>query len=342
MKEELQNLKNSALAQIMDVGSAEELENLRIQYLGRQGKISHLIKDLKNLPEGERKAFGILINETKNTLLSEINKRKNSLKESAHVWFDPTIPGIKPAIGHTHLISQAIEEISDLFKRIGFVRVRYPEVDWDWYAFEALNFAPNHPARDSVETFWIKAKDHPKMGPMVLTPHTSNGQVREMERVKSTPPIRMLNISKCYRRQSDISHTPMFHQFEGLVIDTDINIRHLKGTLEYFAKSYFGKSRTIRLRPHDFAFTEPSFEIDISCDICGGAGCRLCKQGWLELAGAGMVHPNVLKAGGIDPKKFRGFAFGVGVERVLMMKPGLRIPDLRAIYSTDLRYLTQF
>jgi phenylalanyl-tRNA synthetase alpha chain len=176
---------------------------------------------------------------------------------------------------------------------------------------------------------------------MVLTPHTSSGQVREMLRVK-TPPIRMINIAKCYRRQSDISHTPMFHQFEGLVIDKGISIVNLKGTLDYFATSFFGKDRKTRLRPYHFQFTEPSFEIDISCGVCNGRGCKVCKAGWLELGGAGMVHPNVLKAGKIDPKKYSGFAFGWGVERVLMMKDGINIPDLRTIYSTDLRYLTQF
>ena len=152
----------------------------------------------------------------------------------------------------------------------------------------------------------------------------------------------MINIAKCYRRQSDISHTPMFHQFEGLVVDKDINITHLKGVLDYFAKAYFGKGRVTRLRPHNFPFTEPSFEVDITCDICAGRGCRLCKEGWLELAGAGMVHPNVLKNGGIDPKKYTGFAFGTGVERVLIMKSGLKIPDLRLLYSSDLHFLSQF
>jgi len=177
---------------------------------------------------------------------------------------------------------------------------------------------------------------------MLLTPHTSNGQVREMERVGSKPPIRMLNISRTYRRESDASHVPTFHQFEGLVIDEGINITHLKGTLDYFVKQFYGPKIKTRLRPNNFKFTEPSIEIDITCNICGGKGCKVCTEGWLEQAGAGLVHPNVLKAGGIDPKKYTGFAFGWGVERALMMKPGLKIPDMRVLYSTNLKYLRQY
>lgn len=325
----------------MDADTIKELEDLRINYLGRKGKITLLIKKIKKLPEGERKTTGALINETKNTLLEAISARKNDLKEAARDWFDATIPGTKPKIGHTHLVTKAIEEISSVFSKIGFVRVRYPEVEWDWFAFESLNMPKNHPARDEWETFFMDTKPHPKYGEMVLTPHTSSGQVREMERVKK-PPIRMVNIAKCYRRQSDVSHTPMFHQFEGLVVDENISIVHLKGTLDYFAKTYFGQDRKTRLRPYHFQFTEPSFEVDITCGVCKGEGCKLCKEGWLELGGAGMVHPLVLKNGGIDPKEYSGFAFGWGVERALMMKAGLNIPDLRLLYSSDLKFLKQF
>ena len=176
---------------------------------------------------------------------------------------------------------------------------------------------------------------------MVLTPHTSSGQVREMERL-SKPPIRMINIAKCYRRQSDVSHTPMFHQFEGLVVDHNIAITHLKGTIDHFVKNFFGPKRQFRIRPYHFQFTEPSFEIDITCDICHGRGCRLCKEGWLELGGAGMVHPEVLKSGGLDPKAYSGFAFGWGVERTYMMKSGLKIDDIRLLYGNDIRFLSQF
>ena len=339
MHDEIRNIRNEFVALVSDVESPEELEELRVSYLGRSGKLTSLIKKIKDAPAHERASLGQLINETKQSIEAQIIEAAAKLSDEK-VGFDPTIPGVKPPMGHTHLVSQAIAEISEIFSRIGFVRVRYPEVDWDWYAFEALNFEPDHPARDNWETFWVDAKAHPKYGPMVLTPHTSSGQVREMTRTK--PPIRMVNIAKCYRRQSDVSHTPMFHQFEGLVIDKNISITHLKGTLDYFAKTYFGKDRVTRLRPYNFPFTEPSFEVDISCDICGGTGCKLCKGGWLEIGGAGMVHPNVLKNGGISPEEYTGFAFGWGVERVLMMKSGLKIDDLRTLYSTDLRFLYQF
>lgn len=335
------NIKNQALAQIMAAGDATELEQIRIDYLGRNGKLTDLIKKIKDAPEEERKQIGLTINEVKKSVEDLIANQKNNFRESVRVWFDPTIPGIKPKIGHIHLITKTIEEISQIFGRIGFERERYPEVEWDWFAFTSLNMPEGHPARDEWETFFIDAPESPKYGKILLTPQTSSGQVREMLRVK-VPPIRMINIAKCYRRQSDISHTPMFHQFEGLVIDKGISIVNLKGTLDYFAKSFFGVERKTRLRPYHFQFTEPSFEVDITCGVCGGKGCKVCKAGWLELGGAGMVHPNVLKAGKIDPKKYSGFAFGWGVERVLMMKNGINIPDLRMIYSTDLRYLSQF
>ena len=246
---------------------------------------------------------------------------------------DITQPGVKQNIGHLHIITQAIWEIEEIFNSLGFYRVGYPEVETDWYAFKSLNMPQNHPARDEWETFFITPN-------IVLTPHTSSGQVREMEKGKL--PIKMINISKCYRRQIDISHIPMFHQFEGLYVDKNVSISQLKGVLDYFVKKFFGPDRKIRLRPFNFRFTEPSFEVDISCSICNGKGCRLCKAGWVELGGAGMVHPQVLKNGGINPDKYTGLAFGWGVERVYMMKSGLKIPDIRLIYQNDLRFLNQF
>lgn len=341
MREEIINTKNEALAQIIDTSSFDELEAIRITFLGRNGKIANLFKKLKNLEEKEKKEAGLLLNETKNTIEETISSKKNSLQSTIRTWFDPTVPGIKPNIGHLHLVTQAIREISSIFERLGFVRVRYPEVEWDWYAFGSLNMPEGHPARDEWETFFVDSKKHPKLGQVVLTPHTSSGQVREMERVK-TPPVRMINIAKCYRRQSDVSHFPMFHQFEGLLIDRGVTISNLKGTLDYFAKSFFGPERKTRLRPYHFQFTEPSFEVDVTCGICGGKGCKLCKGGWLELGGAGMVHPVVLKNGGIDPTKYSGFAFGWGVERTFMMKSGLKMDDIRNLYSYDLGVLNQF
>jgi phenylalanyl-tRNA synthetase alpha chain len=339
--EEIINVKNEAIAQILKTDSQEGLEEIRIAYLGRNGKLTGLIKELKTFSPDKRRQAGILINEAKNTLTRLLASQKNKLFYRVKTWFDPTIPGIKPKLGHLHLITRAIEEISRTFEQIGFIRVRYPEVEWDWYAFTGLNMPEDHPARDEWETFFVDSPAHLKYGQVVLTPHTSSGQIREMQRV-GKPPVRMINIAKCYRRQIDPSHVPMFHQFEGLAIDKGISIAHLKGTLDYFARNFFGKNRKTRLRPFHFQFTEPSFEVDINCGICQGKGCKLCKSGWLELGGAGMVHPAVLKNGGIDPAKYSGFAFGWGVERTHMMKAGLSIPDIRLLYSPDLRFLSQF
>lgn len=341
MLEEIQNLKSEAIAQIVEADTSMTLETIKTNYLGRNGKLNKLTKRIKKLNPDERREAGILINDVKNTILETLARQGRDFETSRDEWFDATIPAVRPKVGTLHLVTQAVEEITQVFRQIGFTRVRYPEVEWDWFAFTALNFPEIHPARDDMETFFVDAPVHPKFGAMLLTPHTSSGQVREMKRV-GKPPIRMINIAKCYRRESDASHFPMFHQFEGLVVDKGIAITHLKGTIDYFAKNYFGPDRKTRLRPHHFQFTEPSFEVDITCDICLGKGCKVCKEGWLELGGAGMVHPNVLKAGNIDPEKYTGFAFGVGVERVLMMKSGLKIPDIRMLYSSDLRFLTQF
>lgn len=344
MEEELIGIKNTALSFILEAKDLESLEETKLQFLGRSGKLTLTIKDIKKIPQEKRPAFGVLANEVKNTIEEAIKEQEEVLKKKKKTVLlekiDVTNPGIKPQLGHLHLVTQAIEEISTIFERIGYARVRYPEIDWDYYAFTALNFPENHPARDDWETFFINGDPDSKMGKRVLSPHTSTGQVREMQKGKM--PIRMLNIAKCYRRQSDISHTPMFHQFEGLVIDKDISITHLKGTLEYFVKSFFGEERKSRIRPYHFQFTEPSFEVDVTCGVCLGKGCKLCKGGWLELGGAGMVHPNVLKMGGIDTKKYTGFAFGWGIERVLMMKQGLEIDDLRLLYSNRLEFLEQF
>ncbi|TSC87483.1 MAG: phenylalanyl-tRNA synthetase alpha chain [Microgenomates group bacterium Gr01-1014_16] len=340
MREKLLNLKNEALAQIISATDPEELEHLRAHYLGKSGVLNQFAKELPLLPNDLKSETGQLFNEIKSAIADALaSNSQASIPKSQN--FDSSLPGIRPPLGHLHPVTRAIDEISSIFEKIGFIRVRYPEVDWDWYAFESLNMPKSHPARDDWETFFVDAPEHPKLGKIVLTPHTSNGQVREMERL-GQPPIRMINIAKCYRRQSDVSHTPMFHQFEGLVVDEGINITHLKGTINYFVTHFFGLERKSRLRPNHFQFTEPSFEVDVTCDICLGKGCKLCKEGWLELGGAGMVHPNVLRSGKIDPKRYTGFAFGWGVERTYMMKSGLKIPDLRLLYSNDIRFLNQF
>lgn len=307
-------------------------------------ELSNAISSIKNFPPENRSEAGKKFNELKNLCNDLIEKQKTNLTAKNNKKIDFTIPSVIPTTGSLHLITQAIDEITEIFERLGFTRVRYPEVETDWYAFEALNMNADHPARDEWETFFINNPENNKLKKpqtIVLTPHTSNGQVREMQRVKN-PPIRMLNIAKCYRRQSDVSHNPFFYQFEGLLVGKDISISHLKGTLDYFVKNFFGAERQTRLRPYHFQFTEPSFEIDITCGVCNGRGCKVCKEGWLELGGAGMVHPNVLKAGNIDHKKYSGFAFGWGVERTMMMKDNLNIDDVRKLYEPDLRFLRQF
>jgi phenylalanyl-tRNA synthetase alpha chain len=343
MIENLLHIKNTALSLIIDAKSMEEIEELRVQFLGRTGSLAQAMKEMKKLPPEKRPEAGRVVNEVKGIIEDTIKNKQKDLKHikvQNRPTLDVTEPGLRPETGHLHLVTQAIREITEIFKRIGYTRVRHPEIEWDWYAFTSLNFPDNHPARDDWETFFIKQKPDPKKGAIILTPHTSSGQVREIEKEKL--PIRMLNIAKCYRRQSDVSHTQMFHQFEGLVVAENVSISDLKGTLDFFVKSYFGENRKARIRPYHFQFTEPSFEVDISCGVCLGKGCRLCKAGWLELGGAGMVHPNVLKFGGLDPKKYTGFAFGWGVERVLMMKDGLELDDLRTLYANDLDFLQQF
>lgn len=358
--EELQHQIQSVKDQLAtDLRSATS--DTASKYLGKKGVFNNLAKEIKNVDADQRKAAGQLLNELK-TFLEE--SLAESSQNSRIAQIDLTLPGTEPKVGHMHPVSQAIEEVTRIFEKIGFTRVRYQEVDWDWYVFESLNMPPDHPARDEWETFFLDTPDttqeveydpnqprlrHPDKigGKMVLTTHTSNGQVREMERL-GEPPIRMINIGRCYRRQQDATHTQMFHQFEGLVVDKGINIQHLKGTLDYFAEQFYGPGTKSRIRPFHFRFTEPSFEVDFSCHICSGTGqvgeakCKFCKSGWHEVGGAGMVHPNVLKAGGIDPEVYTGFAFGWGVERTYTLKDGLNIDDIRLLYSSDMKFLEQF
>ncbi len=334
---------------IQSVNSVETIESLEIKYLGRNGQLTQLLKEIKDVKPEERKAYGQKLNEIKAVISEKINSKKNELlnKKDQEETIDVTLPGTQYPKGSLHLVSYAVEEIAKIFSRIGFIRMSYPEAEWEFFSFDALNMPPNHPARDDFETFFLKAEPHKEYGKMVLTPHTSSGQYREMARVKK-PPIRMINIAKTYRPNWDATHTPMFHQFEGMCVDKDITISDLKGTIDYFAKEFFGQERKTRLRPFHFQFTEPSFEVDITCGVCLGTGmvdgvkCKVCKSGWLELGGSGMVHPNVLKAGGIDPEQYTGWAFGFGVERVMMMKEGIKIDDLRIMYSGDVRFLEQF
>jgi phenylalanyl-tRNA synthetase alpha chain len=341
-------LKKVFIDSLKSLSSIAEIEALEISYLGRNGKINELLKGMKSLSLEEKKTAGKDINLFKIFVTEEIAKAKNSLylKEEQKINVDVTLPPPLERPGSLHPITIAVNEITGIFNKIGFIRMSYPEVDWEYYAFEVLNMPKTHAARDDFETTFLNGSPDKQKGKMVLTPHTSNGQVREMERLKSQPPIRMINIGKCYRPNWDATHTPMFHQFEGLCVDKGITIAHLKGTLDFFVKSYFGDNTEVRLRPHHFQFTEPSFEVDITCTVCKGSAqvdgkkCKICKSGWLELGGTGMVHPNVLKAGGIDPTIYSGWAFGFGIERVNMMKYG--IDDIRNYYTGDIRFLNLF
>lgn len=348
MIKNLDEVKTSFIDHLRQCNVLQSLESLHINYLGRKGIINNLLSQIKNAPLAEKKKMGTNINIFKTFVENSIAQQKEKiLRAQKDTWTDVTLPGRKKQKGSLHLVTTAIEEIARIFERLGFIRVSYPEVEWEHFAFETLNMPKNHPARDDFETFFIDCEENKQYGKVVLTPHTSSGQVREMIRVQK-PPIKMINIAKCYRRNWDLTHTPMFHQFEGLCVDEGINITHLKGTIEYFVREFFGKERTVRFRPFHFQFTEPSFELDISCDICGGSGkkddavCRVCKSGWLELGGAGMVHPHVLRSGNIDSEKYTGWAFGFGVERNSMMKAGLKLDDLRVLYSGDIRFLRQF
>jgi len=347
MDKEIKKLATHARTSINSTSVLADLEKIYLEIFGKSGTFTNLTKQLSLIPKSNRPKIGQLLNEVKKEIEETFEQRRNFLKKKRPKEFiDITAPGKKLELGHLHLISQAIDEIVTIFSKLGFSLESYPEVDWDWYVFESLNMPKNHPARDDWETFFVKAAPKSHFGSQVLTPHTSNGQVREMEKLKK-PPVRMLNIARCYRRQIDVSHTPMFHQFEGLLIDEIITIANLKGTLNYFTAKFFGPKRQVRLRPHYFRFTEPSFEVDVTCGIClgrarlpSGQGCRFCKSGWVELGGAGMVHPKVLEAGNINSHKYTGFAFGWGIERAIAIKTG--IGDIRLLYQNDIRFLEQF
>lgn len=341
MKQQLEKVKKEATEELEKASDIKTLGEIERKYLHKKtGVLTALLKKLPEIPKEQRKALGKELNLYKQELINSIKKKKNVLASEQIAdlpeseWLDVTAPAKIQPVGHLHLITLTIRRISRIFENLGFVHRRYPEVETDYYAFESLNMPKNHPARDEWETFYITEN-------IALTPHTSSGQVREMERGEL--PIRFINISRCDRRQSDLTHLPTFYQFEGLLVDTNVSIANLKGVLDYFVKNFFGPKREIRLRPTDFRFTEPSFEIDISCSICSGKGCKTCKGGWMELGGAGMVHPNVIKAGGLDAEKVTGFAFGWGVERTsMMLSPEIKVPDIRIIYKNDLRFLEQF
>lgn len=347
MEQSLKTLEQQALAALAKCNSLDTFRNLEIEYLGRKGgKLTNVMKGIKDVPQDQKPKMGQLINATKNTIekafadkLQELENAKME-KELGNEFFDTTVPGKTRYIGHIHPISQVQEEVERIFSQMGFSIMDGPEVESEYYNFEGLNIPADHPARDMQDTFFIQDKNDPKHGRMVLRTHTSPVQVRTME--KYGAPLRVIVPGRVFRYEAtDASHDTTFYQVEGLLIDRDISLVHLKGIMSEFLTRLFGKPVTVRFRPGYFPFVEPGVELDFSCLLCNQKGCRVCKHsGWVEFMGAGMVHENVLKAGGIDSKKYQGWAFGFGLTRLVMMRYG--IDDIRLLTGGELRFLRQF
>ncbi len=339
MKEQLTNIRNGAMGALENAATLAELEDLRIQYLGKKGELTAVMKGMGGLSAEERPIIGQLANQVRSEIETALEEKKNALEAAAAgaklaaETIDVTMPGKKPVKGKKHPLITVLDDLKDIFIGMGFSIAEGPEVELDYYNFEALNIPKDHPARDTQDTFYIDES-------VVMRTQTSPVQVRTMEQQK--PPIRIISPGRVYRSDAmDATHSPVFHQVEGLVIDKNITMADLKGTLEVFVKKLYGEDTRLRFRPHHFPFTEPSAEVDISCFNCGGEGCRICKgEGWIEILGCGMVHPKVLQNCGIDPEEYSGFAFGIGLERVAMFR--YDIDDIRLFYENDVRFLEQF
>lgn len=339
MKEEIAKLKETSIEEIKRCDKQEELNNLKIKYLGKKGELTKILRTMGSLSPEERPAVGSLVNEIRDELNNLIEEKEKEFKKQELLRkletenIDVTEPSKKNDIGSLHPITQTIQEVEEIFLGMGYEIADGPEVEKAIYNFDKLNTPPDHPARDIQDTFYITDD-------IVLRSQTSPVQARVMENKK--PPIKIICPGAVYRSDSvDATHSPVFHQVEGLVVDKKISMTDLKGTLEMFAKKCLGENTKIRFRPHHFPFTEPSAEADVSCFVCGGKGCRVCKgEGWIELLGCGMIHPNVLRNCGIDPEEYSGFAFGFGVERIAMAKFG--IDDMRLLFENDVRFLKQF
>lgn len=337
MEKKLNKIEEDALKEIKAANTGEELENLRIKYMGRKGLFTDILKAIKDVPQEERPALGQKANALKKKITELLESKLNALgreKTSAVSSIDVTMPSSKrDRIGHKHPITQVIERINEIFIGLGFRIVEGPEIETEYYNFEALNIPLEHPSRDIFDTFYIKEQT-------LLRSQTSTVQIRIME--KENPPLQIIAPGRVYRPDAvDASHSFMFHQVEGLMVDKNIRFSDLKGTLSLFARQMFGEKARIRFRPHFFPFTEPSAEVDVSCIMCGGKGCRTCGyKGWLEILGAGMVNPKVFEAVGYNPQKWTGYAFGMGVERIAMLK--YSINDIRFFFENDLRFLKQF
>ena len=338
-REQLEKIRAEAEQALKNAASLHELDAVRVKYLGKKGELTAVLKTMGKLSPEERPKVGQMANEVREIISEGIDRQNEALKAAQQELklkaetIDVTLPGTKVEVGHKHPLSIVLDEVKEIFLGMGFEVVGGPEVEWDYYNFEALNIPKDHPARDTQDTFYITET-------MLLRTQTSGVQIRTMENKK--PPIRMIAPGRVFRSDAvDATHSPLFHQIEGMAIDEGVTMADLKGTLETFAKKLYGEETKIRLRPHHFPFTEPSCEIDVSCFKCGGCGCSMCKgEGWIEILGGGMVHPKVLRTGGIDPEKYSGFAFGVGLERIAMFRFGL--DDMRLLYENDVRFLDQF
>ena len=335
---ELEQIASEAEAAIAAASELGALDDLRVEYLGKKGRLTGLLKGLGALSNEERPAAGAKINDVKQSLQTRINQRKEKLEGEAlnaklsGETIDVTVPGRGEEVGGLHPVTRTMERIESFFTHIGYDVETGPEIEDDYHNFEALNIPGHHPARAMHDTFYVNPST-------VLRTHTSPVQVRTME--KQAPPIRIICPGRVYRCDSDLTHTPMFHQVEGLVVDKNISFADLKGVIDQFLKAFFERDLPVRFRPSYFPFTEPSAEVDIQCTNCSGAGCRVCSQtGWLEVMGCGMVHPNVFKSCNVDAEQFTGFAFGMGVERLAMLRYGVN--DLRLFFENDLRFLKQF
>ncbi len=332
---ELENLRKGALEELSKIESLSELEGFKVKFLGKKGVITQKLKSLKSLPLEEKRQVGSFLNRLKEELLRRIQEKERELlfkEEDRDLGIDLTLPGRKRAIGAIHPLNVVINELCEIFGRLGFSIATGPEVETEYYNFTALNIPDWHPARDMQATFYLK-------NGAILRTHTSPIQIRTM--LKKKPPLRIVAPGKVYRYDADVRHSPMFHQIEGLMVDKRVSFADLKGILTYFAQETFGEETRVRFRPSYFPFTEPSVEMDIGCVICGGKGCRVCSHtGWLEILGAGMVHPEVFKAVGYDPSEWQGFAFGMGIERIAMIKYG--IDDIRLFFENHRNFLQSF
>ena len=339
MKERLEKIRAAAIEAMSSADGLSALNDVRVAYLGKKGELTAVLKSMKDVAKEDRPAVGQLVNETREAIEKKLEETKKKMEEAAlelrlkKEVIDVTLPAKKNRVGHGHPNTIALEEVERIFVGMGYEVVEGPEVEYDYYNFEALNIPANHPAKDEQDTFYIN-------NDIVLRTQTSPVQVRMMEQGKL--PIRMIAPGRVFRADEvDATHSPSFHQVEGLVVDKGITFADLKGTLEQFAKEFFGPDTKVKFRPHHFPFTEPSAEVDVTCFKCGGKGCRMCKgSGWIEILGCGMVHPHVLEMCGIDPEVYSGFAFGIGLERVALLK--YEIDDMRLLYENDKRFLSQF